>query len=180
MSATQSNPAQLRSPQSAQRQRVRLDRSGWGPGGRRFKSCLPDHRKSLLRATLFRSVATEYGGKTGPISTRLRVAQAQDLALTRDRRLRRAGKGLRLRVAPGPKPGGRRLRRAAFLGYAQNRLRWVTRGCRVASVTARDNRRARCRKCRTRQQCFSRSVLGAWQRERSRGPLPRRTSMIMT
>jgi hypothetical protein len=22
---------------------VRLDRSGWGPGGRRFKSCLPDH-----------------------------------------------------------------------------------------------------------------------------------------
>ena len=33
---------QPRSLQSAESQRVRLDRSGWGPGGRRFKSCLPD------------------------------------------------------------------------------------------------------------------------------------------
>ena len=30
--------------QSAESQPVRLDRSGWGPGGRRFKSCLPDTR----------------------------------------------------------------------------------------------------------------------------------------
>ncbi len=27
---------------------VILKRSGWGPGGRRFKSCLPDYKKSLL------------------------------------------------------------------------------------------------------------------------------------
>jgi hypothetical protein len=30
---------------SAERQPTKLDRSGWGPGGRRFKSCLPDSRK---------------------------------------------------------------------------------------------------------------------------------------
>ena len=27
---------------------MRLDRSGWGPGGRRFKCCLPDQTKALL------------------------------------------------------------------------------------------------------------------------------------
>ncbi len=41
--ALHTESVQLRPPQSAESQRVRLDRSGWGPGGRRFKSCLPDH-----------------------------------------------------------------------------------------------------------------------------------------
>jgi hypothetical protein len=27
---------------------MNLDRRGWGPGGRRFKSCLPDVTKALL------------------------------------------------------------------------------------------------------------------------------------
>jgi hypothetical protein len=44
LSATESNSEQLKSLQSAESQRVRLDRSGWGPGGRRFKSCLPDQK----------------------------------------------------------------------------------------------------------------------------------------
>ena len=42
LSATERNSEQLRPLWSAEFQRVRLDRSGWGPGGRRFKSCLPD------------------------------------------------------------------------------------------------------------------------------------------
>ena len=42
LSATEPNSEQLRPLQSAESQRVRLDPSGWGPGGRRFKSCLPD------------------------------------------------------------------------------------------------------------------------------------------
>src|SRR5215211_7790315 len=37
LSATESNSEQLRSPQTAEERWVRLDRSGWGPGGRRFK-----------------------------------------------------------------------------------------------------------------------------------------------
>ena len=47
LSATERNSEQLRPPQSAESHRIRLDRSGWGPGGRRFKSCLPDTPKSL-------------------------------------------------------------------------------------------------------------------------------------
>jgi len=42
LSATEPNSEQLRPLQSAESQRVRLDPSGWGPGGRRFESCLPD------------------------------------------------------------------------------------------------------------------------------------------
>ncbi len=52
LSATEPNSEQLRPLQSAESQRVRLDRSGWGPGGRRFKSCLPD-TKCLLLGTRF-------------------------------------------------------------------------------------------------------------------------------
>jgi hypothetical protein len=48
LSATERNSEQLRPLESAESQRVRLDRSGWGPGGRRFKSCLPDQGKVLL------------------------------------------------------------------------------------------------------------------------------------
>ena len=43
LSATERNSEQLRPPESAESQRLRLDHSGWGPGGRRFKSCLPDN-----------------------------------------------------------------------------------------------------------------------------------------
>jgi hypothetical protein len=42
LSATEPKSEQLRPLQNAEEHRVRLDRSGWGPGGRRFKSCLPD------------------------------------------------------------------------------------------------------------------------------------------
>jgi hypothetical protein len=49
------NRAQLRGTQRtserlrrAKRRLVDLDRSGWGPGGRRFKSCLPDQTKALV------------------------------------------------------------------------------------------------------------------------------------
>jgi hypothetical protein len=41
--ATQSNSEQLSPLYTAVRRLRELDRSGWGPGGRRFKSCLPDH-----------------------------------------------------------------------------------------------------------------------------------------
>src|SRR5215211_7364853 len=52
LSATERNSEQLKRLQSAESQRVRLDRSGWEPGGRRFKSCLPDHTK-VLEMSLF-------------------------------------------------------------------------------------------------------------------------------
>ena len=40
-------------------------RSGWGPGGRRFKSCLPDRRKALLKAIICRSGRRGHGDNTG-------------------------------------------------------------------------------------------------------------------
>ena len=49
LSATERNSEQLRRPQSAESQPMRLDCSGWGPGGRRFKSCLPDHELPAKR-----------------------------------------------------------------------------------------------------------------------------------
>ena len=65
LSATEPNSEQLRPPQSAESQRVRPDRSGWGPGGRRFKSCLPDRRKVLLMGLFSRAVATSGRGTNG-------------------------------------------------------------------------------------------------------------------
>jgi hypothetical protein len=47
LSATARNSAQLNPLYTAESARVRLDLSGWGPGGRRFKSCLPDKAKAL-------------------------------------------------------------------------------------------------------------------------------------
>ena len=84
LSATESDSEQPRSPQSAESQRVRLDRSGWGPGGRRFKSCLPDRGKDLLTAIFGHWVPHRHGDKTGSISAGLGVGPAQNLALTRD------------------------------------------------------------------------------------------------
>ena len=45
LSATEPNSEQLETALERRIARVRLDRSGWGPGGRRFKSCLPDHER---------------------------------------------------------------------------------------------------------------------------------------
>jgi hypothetical protein len=42
LSETQRNPEKRASLYTTERERTGLDRSGWGPGGRRFKSCLPD------------------------------------------------------------------------------------------------------------------------------------------
>ncbi len=50
LSATERNSEQLRSLGSAEEHWIRLDRSGWGPGGRRFKSCLPD--SNFLQSSL--------------------------------------------------------------------------------------------------------------------------------
>ena len=49
---------------SAEREPTRLDRSGWGPGGRRFKSCLPDFRKALLTQG-FRRVRSAWAAAWG-------------------------------------------------------------------------------------------------------------------
>ena len=79
LSATESNSEQLRPPQSAESHRVRLDRSGWGPGGRRFKSCLPDHGKALLIGLLCRAVAASGRGTTGKIFDGIRRRRAAPL-----------------------------------------------------------------------------------------------------
>jgi hypothetical protein len=55
LSATELISAQWRRLDSAESRRVRLDRSCWGPGGRRFKSCLPD-LKRLQMANVCASV----------------------------------------------------------------------------------------------------------------------------
>ena len=44
---------------------MRLDRSGWGPGGRRFKSCLPDRRERPAKAGLSASHAARRRGRRG-------------------------------------------------------------------------------------------------------------------
>jgi len=63
LSAAQPNSSQLRRLWNAEERWVRLDRSGWGPGGRRFNSCLPDHRKALLKAAVCRLVASGQRGR---------------------------------------------------------------------------------------------------------------------
>src|SRR3954447_9102192 len=67
LSTTQPNSSPLCTAESAP---VQPEPSGWGPGGRRFKSCLPDLAKALLkrgfrRSRLRRSKA--HGDKTGTI-----------------------------------------------------------------------------------------------------------------
>jgi hypothetical protein len=64
--ATERNSEQLKSLQSAESQWVRLDRSGWGPGGRRFKSCLPDHDLPANRIRRFGGSLSR-GAFRGPI-----------------------------------------------------------------------------------------------------------------
>jgi hypothetical protein len=48
LSATEPNSEQLRPLQPAEERRVHPELSGWGAGGRRFKSCLPDRTKAPL------------------------------------------------------------------------------------------------------------------------------------
>ena len=48
LSETHSNSENRASLCNAEREPTGLKCSGWGPGGRRFKSCLPDPRKALL------------------------------------------------------------------------------------------------------------------------------------
>ena len=55
LSAPKANFEQLKRLQSAESHWERLDRSGWGPGGRRFKSCLPDFGKALQSRAFLRS-----------------------------------------------------------------------------------------------------------------------------
>jgi hypothetical protein len=66
LSATETNSEQLRPPESTESQLVRLDRSGWGPGGRRFKSCLPDHETPAKNNSRFAG-ANVWGPIIGPI-----------------------------------------------------------------------------------------------------------------
>ena len=49
---TQRNSENRASLSSVEREPTDLDRSGWGPGGRRFKSCLPDQGESPAQAGL--------------------------------------------------------------------------------------------------------------------------------
>ena len=65
MSATEPNSARLKPLKTAEEDGVRLDRSGWGPGGRRFESCLPDRRKALLKAIIRRLGASAPGVRSG-------------------------------------------------------------------------------------------------------------------
>jgi hypothetical protein len=111
LGATERNSEQLRPPQSTESQPMRLDRSGWGPGGRRFNSCLPDRRKALLKAVFCRLMAAGHGVQSGVQfrrdSVRIRRRIWLDGVI---RRLRRADNGRRHCIAPGPEPGGRRSR----------------------------------------------------------------------
>ena len=69
LSASEPNAEPLRPLQSSESQRVRLDRSGWGPGGRRFKSCLPDHdlpAKRDKRSSGSSSRGAFWGAKIAP------------------------------------------------------------------------------------------------------------------
>ena len=50
LSATQRSCDAPTSLDGAEREPTKLDRSGWGPGGRRFKSCLPDVRSGSDRS----------------------------------------------------------------------------------------------------------------------------------
>src|SRR4051794_20481484 len=63
LSATENNSEQLRSLQSVESQRVRLDRSGWGPGGRRFKSCLRDQSNGLIYGPRLPELARHLDGE---------------------------------------------------------------------------------------------------------------------
>jgi hypothetical protein len=68
LSETQRNSQKRASPQSTGREPTGLDRSGWGPGGRRFKSCLPD--LNLLRMALFaEGVDRRVGVQLGPVGS---------------------------------------------------------------------------------------------------------------
>jgi len=72
LSATEPNRERFKPLQSAESKRVRLHRSGWGPGGRRFKSCLPDRIKALLISMLYRSAAALGREQTGNKFDRIR------------------------------------------------------------------------------------------------------------
>ena len=65
LSATESNSEQLEPLWNAEEHRVRLDRSGWGPGGRRFKSCLPDRDERPANAGLSASLECLRDGELG-------------------------------------------------------------------------------------------------------------------
>jgi hypothetical protein len=66
LSATERSSGQLSPLQSSESHRIRLDRSGWGPGGRRFKSCLPD-RESPANCNSRFAGALVWGPIIGPI-----------------------------------------------------------------------------------------------------------------
>jgi len=48
LSGAEENSAAPIAPKHAESQRMSVDWCGWGPGGRRFKSCLPDLTKALV------------------------------------------------------------------------------------------------------------------------------------
>ena len=67
LSATHSNSEHRAALYSTESHPTEPDRSGWGPGGRRFKSCLPDSTKALLTRGFCRSRRAEMaiGVQTG-------------------------------------------------------------------------------------------------------------------